>query len=225
MIWVVLIVLGIAVLVLPGWWVKRVLRKYSAPEDRYENTGRQMAQLLLEDAGLSSVGIEATEQGDHYDPRDKTVRLSKQVYACRSLTAVTIAAHEVGHAIQDATGYRPLRIRTQMAIGASWLSRIASWVFLVGPVLGILTRNPAVFGVSLVVGLGSIGLSTVLHLVTLPVELDASFGRALPMLQRGNHLYDVDIPHAQRILKAAAYTYVAQALISLATAWRWMRIR
>lgn len=225
MFWLVVLLIAVAVLVLPGWWVKRILGKYATPEDRYETSGRQMAHRLLKEAGLRDVVVERTEQGDHYDPRDKAVRLSPMVFDSCSLTAVTVAAHEVGHAIQDATGYRPLRMRTGMAVGARWLSKGASVVFIVGPLLAIAARNPMVFGLTLAIGVGSIVVSTLLHLVTLPVELDASFGRALPLLRKGGHLHAVDIPHAHRILKAAAFTYVAQALISLATAWRWMRIR
>ena len=109
-----LIIFSIVLLILvgPSLWVKGTIKKYSQPDDRYSFTGAVFAGKLLKALNLEDVKIESTEIGDHYDPIAKTVRLTVDKHDSKSLTAITIAAHEVGHAHQDATGYRPLKLRT-----------------------------------------------------------------------------------------------------------------
>ena len=101
---VILIVLLLALIVGPGLWVKAIMKRYSRPADRYPWSGSELARRLLDSLGLHHVGTETSDVGDHYDPENKVVRLTPQNYEDRSLTAVTIAAHEVGHALQDAQG-------------------------------------------------------------------------------------------------------------------------
>jgi uncharacterized protein len=207
----------------PGWWVRRTLQKYSQPADRYQGTGGELARHLLNERGLHDVAVEATEQGDHYDPEARAVRLSEDNYHSRSLTAVTVAAHEVGHAIQHAEGYTPLRLRGELVRWAAGGQRLGAYMMLAIPVITIITRHPAPGLMFLLAGLLSMGLAAIVHFVTLPTELDASFGRALPILRDGGYLYETDYRHAHRILKAAAYTYVAQSLMSLLNIWAWLR--
>lgn len=207
----------------PGWWVRRTLQKYSQPADRYQGTGGELARHLLNERGLHDVAVEATEQGDHYDPEARAVRLSEGNYNSRSLTAVTVAAHEVGHAIQHAEGYTPLRLRGELVRWAAGGQRLGAYMMLAIPVITIITRHPAPGLMFLLAGLLSMGLAAIVHFVTLPTELDASFGRALPILRDGGYLYETDYRHAHRILKAAAYTYVAQSLMSLLNIWAWLR--
>jgi Zn-dependent membrane protease YugP len=207
----------------PGWWVRRTMQKYSQPADRYEGTGGELARHLLNERGMHDVSVEATEQGDHYDPEARAVRLSDANYHGRSLTAVTVAAHEVGHAIQHHEGYTPLRLRGELVRWATGGQRLGAFMMLAIPVITIITRHPAPGLVFLLAGLLSMGLAALVHFVTLPTELDASFGRALPILRDGGYLHDADYPHAERILKAAAYTYVAQSLMSLLNVWAWLR--
>ncbi|MEM9304822.1 MAG: zinc metallopeptidase [Pseudomonadota bacterium] len=222
--WLLLVILLLAVMFLPSWWVRHVMRKYAQPEDRYEGTGAQLARSLLDRLGMEHVGVEETGQGDHYDPTEKMVRLSPDHFNGHSLTAVTVAAHEVGHAIQDFDGYRPLDVRTKLAVMGSGLSRVASLMVIAGPLAALLLRQPALSWVGLALGAGGILFAALLHLITLPVEFDASFGRAMPLLEKGKLLHENDYPHARKILRAAAMTYVAQALIGIATAWRWLRL-
>ena len=104
----------LSIVFLPGIWVQRVLARYSQPDDRYSGSGAQLARHLLDKNGLQSVKVEETKEGDHYDPNDKAVRLTPDKYAGHSLTAITVAAHEVGHAVQDKEGYKPLKYRSHL---------------------------------------------------------------------------------------------------------------
>jgi Zn-dependent membrane protease YugP len=215
---VLLIVFG------PGIWVKRVLTRYSTPENRYSGTGADLARHLLDENSLQHVKVEKTEAGDHYDPDDKAVRLTEDKFDGRSLTAITVAAHEVGHAIQDQEGYRPLRIRGVLVRGMQKFEKLGAAILMVSPFIGILTRIPSLGIVMFLGGMLTLASSTLVHFVTLPTEFDASFGRALPMLKKHNILHEADTAHANRILKAAAYTYVSASLMSLLNIARWMAI-
>jgi uncharacterized protein len=206
-----------------GWWVRRTMEKYSQPADRYDGTGGQLARHLLDRHGLHDVLVEPTEKGDHYDLQARVVRLSPGNYQGRSLTAITVAAHEVGHAIQHAEGYSPLQMREGLVRVAAVGQRLGAMMMLATPFVAALARHPAPGVVFIIAGLLSMGLAAVVHLITLPTEFDASFGRALPMLRKGGYLHRVDEPHAERILKAAAYTYIAQSLMSLLNIWAWLR--
>lgn len=220
----VLLVLLLGLALLPGLWVRRVIGRYAEPADRYPGTGGELARHLLDRLGLQHVGVEATGQGDHYDPADRMVRLTPDKLDGRSLTAITVAAHEVGHAHQHATGYPPLAWRTRLvhlAQPAEWLG--ASLVML-SPAAVAATRSPAIGALLLFAGLAGMLLTVLVHLVTLPVELDASFRRALPMLDHGGYLKEGDHPHARRLLRAAAWTYVGASLMSLLSISRWIAI-
>lgn len=217
-----LIILG--VVFLPGIWVQRVLTRYSSPDDRYSGTGAQLARHLLDKYGMQSVKVEETKEGDHYDPNDKAVRLSPDKYAGRSLTAITVAAHEVGHAIQDHEGYKPLKYRSRLVRTARKFEKLGAGILMISPFLGAITRVPGLGVVMFLGGLMTLGTSTLVHLVTLPTEIDASFNRALPLLEKENILKTVDKRHARQILKAAALTYVSASLMSLLNIARWFAI-
>lgn len=208
----------------PGMWVKHVLATYATPADRYRGSGAELARFLLDKQGLDGVGVEQTGLGDHYDPAAKVVRLSADNYQGRSLTAITVAAHEVGHAVQDHTNYAPLRLRHRLVAMLRPVERFGAGVLMASPFIGALTRAPSLGMLMFVGGLLSLGTSTLVHLVTLPTELDASFRRALPLLDRHAVLAPADRPHARRILKAAAFTYVAASLMSLLNVARWWAI-
>ncbi len=208
----------------PGIWVGRVINRYSTPADRYPGTGAELARLLLDRNGLNGVRVEETEQGDHYDPRDKTVRLTPDKFAGRSLTAITVAAHEVGHALQDHTGYGPLVLRTRLVQVIEPIQKIGAGVLMISPFIAAITRAPGLSVIAFLAGMATLLSSTVVHFVTLPTELDASFARALPMLEKEEILKEVDKPHARRLLKAAALTYVSASLTSLLNIARWWAI-
>jgi hypothetical protein len=222
-----LVVLGLILLVAifgPSLWVGAVMRRYSLPRDRYAQSGSEAARALLDAQGLKQIAVEMTDRGDHYDPVAKAVRLSPQNFKDRSLTALTVAAHEVGHAIQDSTGYRPLQLRTGLVRLTHPIQRIGAAALMLSPFVVMLTRAPAIGRLSFIVGLATLAIGIVVHALTLPTELDASFGRALPLIRRHALLRDEDIPRAHTLLTAAALTYVSGALQSLLNIARWWAI-
>jgi len=214
----------LAIIFGPGIWVQRVLAKYAEPADRYSGTGAQLARHLLNKNGLESVKVEQTKEGDHYDPTQKAVRLTPDKFDGHSLTAITVAAHEVGHALQDRDDYGPLKLRTRLVKAMRNVERLGAGILMVSPFIGALTRVPSLGIFMFLGGLLTLGSSTLIHLVTLPTEFDASFNRALPILDNENILKTSDRRHARRILKAAAYTYVSASLMSLLNIARWWAI-
>lgn len=223
--YIVVFLLIIAVVVFgPGLWVRRVLERYSQPADRYAGTGAQLARHLLNKNGLEAVVVERTTQGDHYDPEDKAVRLTDDKFDGKSLTAITVAAHEVGHAVQDHQGYAPLRIRSKLVRGSRYVEKLGAGVLLISPFMGAITRAPGLSLLMFGAGMMTLGTSILIHMATLPTEFDASFARALPMLDEHRILKSADRPHARRLLRAAALTYVAASLMSLLNIARWWAI-
>ena len=221
----VLIILAVLALVLgPGLWVRRVMHKYARPADRYERTGGEVARQLLDSAGLHGVVMEKTDRGDHYDPIARAVRLGPDNFDGRSLTAVTVAAHEVGHAMQDAGGYGPLHWRTRLVRWVSPIEKLGAGMMMAAPFMVLATRAPIMGLLTIGGGLLTRGAGALVHAVTLPTEFDASFNRALPLLAKNAVLHDGDERHARKILKAAAMTYVAASLMSLLNIARWWAI-
>lgn len=202
------------------------MEKYRKPADRYrsQGSGGELARHLLDRFGLNDVEVEETSAGDHYDPVAKAVRLTPDNYAGYSLTAVTVAAHEVGHAIQDSRGESLFLARQRLVKTAMVGERIAGMMLVAAPLVLMLTRLPQAGALTIIIGVVSMALSTLVHLMTLPVEFDASYSKALPILKEGDYLHDGDLEHAEKILKAAALTYVAASLTSLLNLGRWVAV-
>jgi len=219
-----LITLGLLLFLGPSMWVKSVMARYSVPKNRYPKTGAEVARELLDALSLQHVRTEMTDAGDHYDPAEKAVRLSRANFEGRSLTAVAVAAHEVGHALQDAAGFAPLRWRTRLVRWVSPIERVGAGMLMIAPFSVALTRAPMVGFFTLLGGFLTLASGVVVHALTLPTELDASFVRALPLLKRRRLLRDEDLPRARKLLAAAALTYVAVALQSLLNIARWWAI-
>jgi Zn-dependent membrane protease YugP len=222
-----LIILALLLVVIfgPQLWARQVLRANAKERDDIEGTGAEFARHLLDNAHLAGYGVEKAHPnvGDHFDPTSRMVRLSELHHDHRSLSAIVVAAHEVGHAIQDHIGYPPLKIRTRLALAAGIAQKIASFALIAMPVVALLTRIPAAGVAVLLLGIGVMLIPVLIHLVTLPVEFDASFKRALPILKMG-YLSSEDLPKAKRILTACALTYLSSSLASLLNLWRWMKI-
>lgn len=224
MIYLVLLLIVLAVIFVPQVWVQQVLTRYNRePESNFPGTGGELARHLLARFGLDSVGVETTETGDHYDPQARCVRLTADKFDGRTLTAITVAAHECGHALQHAGGEPMFLLRSKLAVTAVWATRLGSFLIFAAPMLGLLARAPSPALLSVLGGFLVMGFGVVVQLVTLPVELDASFRKALPVLEAG-YLEPQQVPAARRILRAAAWTYVAASLASLLNFWRWMAI-
>jgi len=223
----VLFVLGTIVLLTiifgPSVWAKAVLARHGQDRPDFPGTGGELARHLLDESRLEGIKVEATSDGDHYHPLEKAVRLQRQHHEGRSLSAVVVAAHEVGHALQDRDNYAPLRNRTLLVSYTQHFQRIGAIVLFLAPILTAITRAPGLGLMQVVAGILLISISVVVHLFTLPVEFDASFNRALPILERGGYLPRADLPAARRILKACALTYVASSLASLLNLWAWIR--
>ena len=226
MFWIVILLIVAICVFLPSLWVKHVMEKYRQPADRYRSrgSGGELARHLLDRFGLSDVGVEETSVGDHYDPVAKTVRLTPDNYTGYSLTAVTVAAHEVGHAIQDSRGESLFLARQKLVKAAVIGERIAGVMLVAAPLVLMLTRLPQAGALTIMIGVVSMALGALVHLMTLPVEFDASYGKALPILKEGDYLHDGDLEHAEKILKAAALTYVAASLASLLNLGRWITV-
>jgi len=221
---IVAVLVLLAVLWGPQLWVQQVLRRYHRePEANFPGSGGELARHLLDRFGLDEVKVEVTDRGDHYDPEQRAVRLSQDKLDGRTLTAITVAAHEVGHALQHAAGESWFHWRHRLAVVAVWGQRGGSLLMLLTPVVALLLRLPAPAMLTFLAGFLMMGLGVVVQLVTLPVELDASFRKALPLLEDG-YLTPAQQPAARRILRAAAWTYVAGSLASLLNLWAWLRV-
>lgn len=205
------IFIGIALL---SWAVSGLLnhriKKYS--KVYLPLTGREVAEKMLRDNGITDVAVTCTEGHltDHYNPQNKTVNLSEAVYSSNSVAAAAVAAHECGHAIQHACAYTPLKIRSALVPAVSFASRWITWILL-GGILMIET-----FPELLLIGVILYGLTTLFAFVTLPVEINAST-RAIAWLETACITDRETTPMASSALRSAAYTYVVAALSSLGT--------
>jgi Zn-dependent membrane protease YugP len=174
----------------------------------------QLAHRLLEEHGAGDVQVEAVQGSlvDHYDPRSRVLRLSSDVYQSRSIAALGVAAHEAGHALQHAQGYGPIHFRAALVPVANIGSRLGFILFFIGALLSY--AAPVLGHWVLIAGMGLFSFFVVFTLVTLPVEFDAS-RRAILALEQGGYLDAEELVGARRVLRAAAYTYVAAALSAI----------
>ena len=225
MIILLIVLIVLAVVFGPQWWAQYTFKRYATPRNDIPGSGAELARHLLDQLAMTQVKVEQTQDhGDHYDPVAKAVRLGPNNFNDNSLTAITVAAHEVGHAIQDHRNEPMLAWRGKLVGLANRVQRLGAGLLLLIPIIALLTRSPLLDLLFFVAGIASLGVATLVHLVTLPVEIDASFNKALPILFKGNYIDKKDRPAARRILKAAALTYVAASLASLLNLWRWIAI-
>ena len=223
MIYLLIIPVIIAVIYGPHLWARYIMNRYNRRE-YFSGNGMELARLALAKMDLNHVGVEPTAIGDHYNPETKVVSLTEANCGRRTLTAVVVAAHEVGHAIQDHTEYLPLKTRTRMIGTAAKIEKIGAGFMMAVPLIALVTRVPAAGFLMFLGGIATLCIPLLVHLVTLPTEFDASFNRALPLLASGEYIPREDLPAAKKILLACALTYVANALVGLLNVWRWIRI-
>lgn len=221
-----IIVAALAVLVyVPSFWVRQVMSRYSQEMPELPGTGGELARHLIKRYKLDGIKVEETDpQRDHFDPGAQTVRLSPDNYNGKSLTAIAVAAHEVGHAIQFHRKEKIFELRKRYLPTAHALSKIGVAIMLAFPLIAVVLRSPfavgIVIGLSLLLQLGG----ALAYLIILPEEWDASFNKALPVLVEGEYLKDEQLPAIRKILKAAALTYFAAALANVLNVGRWFMI-
>ena len=207
----ILVVIGAVICMIASARVKGTFNKYSQLRSMSGMNGAQVAQRVLQAAGIYDVQVRHVSGSltDHYDPRTKTVNLSDPVYNATSVAALGVAAHECGHAIQHAKSYAPLSIRSALVPIANFGSMLAWPVILIG-----LLFNTRSSGLIIDIGILLFSAAVLFQLVTLPVEFDAS-RRALVMLRTQGILADDELKYTRRVLKSAALTYVASAAAAI----------
>lgn len=206
-----LVVLGMIICLVASARMKSTFNKYSRVRSHNGLTGREAAEQVLRGAGIHDVRVEHISGNltDHYDPRDKVLRLSDATYNSSSVAAVGVAAHECGHAIQHATGYIPLRMRASLVPIANFGSMIAWPLIFIG--LFFTSNSSSMF---LNLGIIAFSLAVLFQIVTLPVEFNAS-NRAVQILGSSGMLYENELEDTKKVLTAAALTYVAGAAASI----------
>ncbi|MCX6640207.1 MAG: zinc metallopeptidase [bacterium] len=200
--------------------VKSTFKTYSRVSSSRGFTGEQVARRLLDMRGLGDVPVEVVkgELSDHYDPRKRKLALSESVFGSTSVAALGVAAHETGHALQHADAYGPLALRSSIVPVASFGSFLALPLFFIG----FIFSNSVAWLMD--VGIIFFAVAVVFSLITLPVEFNAS-SRALVLLREGGYLNDQEIPHAKKVLDAAAWTYVAAATMAISQLVRLLILR
>ncbi len=192
--------------------LQSVFKKYSRVMFAGGLTGKDVAEKMLRDHGITDVKVVSTRGHltDHYNPATRTVNLSESVYASNSIAAAAVAAHECGHAVQHAYGYAPLRMRSALVPVIQFSSGISTWIVILGIVL--METSPAIFWV----GIAMIAASALFSIITLPVEYNAS-ARALAWLEGSGTLSSEQMEGASTSLRWAARTYLVSALSAIAT--------
>ncbi len=207
---IVIAVLGFAVQAK----LKSVFAKYSKVASPNGMSGREAAEKMLRDNNIHNVRVVSVggHLTDHFDPRNMTVNLSESVYSSRSVSAIAVACHECGHAVQHATAYAPLVMRSQLVPVVSFSSRMATWVIIAGMLLISSGIGEAICWV----GIGMIAMSAIFSIVTLPVEYNAS-SRALAWLEQSGTARGAELKQAKEALSWAARTYLVAAISAVAT--------
>jgi len=204
---------AVAIAIYAQYKVKSAYNKYSDIKSKSGFTGADIAQKLLKNNNINDVQVKRIEGdlNDHYDPKEKVLNLSDGVYGSNSLAAIGIAAHEAGHAIQDYDNYKPLSIRAKLVPAAN----IGSQAGLPLAIFGFFLQSQIMIGIGFVVFLAAVFF----QIVTLPVEFNAS-NRAIQQLNQNSYLDSNELQGAKKVLRAAAFTYVAATLVAFANLLR-----
>ena len=177
-------------------------------------TGKELGLKLLKENKLENVLIEPIKQVDHYNPLEKKVRISEEKLNKKSITSIAVVAHEIGHAIQDKENYKPLLLRQKLIEKTIIFQRVGSFLLIIGlPSIFAITKSPFITFLAAILIMGCLSTNVVIHLITLPVEFDASFKRALPILQK--YVPNENMRQCRSVLRAAAFTYLAQSIVSI----------
>ena len=206
--------------ILPMAWLNYVFKKNDTILINMPFNGLEFGETILNEIGLNDVKIEKSLTVDHYDLSEKKVKVTEDRLSKKSLTAISIVCHEIGHAIQHKQKYKPLEQRTTLVKNTAWISQLGSVLLMVGVPTILATGSYNLIKVCLLLVLLSLLIGVVVHLITLEVELDASFNKALPIIK--NKVPSEYHSACESILKAAAFTYVigvVRNFISLRFIW------
>ena len=211
------------IFVLPKIWLNRALKRNDEILESMPFTGLEFGELLLKENSLDGVKITHTDMGDHYDLENQEVRVLEERLNKKSITAISIVTHEIGHAIQHKEKYTPLEQRTKLVKNTSWISKLGRGVLYSGLPIILATGSSGLIKICLFIVFLSVIISALVHLITLDVEMDASFNRALPILRE--KIPEEYLIGCRSLLKAAAFTYVIGSLTSfLSLRYLWILI-
>ena len=176
-------------------------------------TGKELGKKILEDQNITNVSINSIKQLDHYNPIEKKIHISEDKIDKKSITSISVVTHEIGHAIQDKENYKPLKLRQTLIEKTYVLQRIGSFLLIIGlPSIFAFTKNPFITFLAGIMIMGCLSTNVLIHLITLPVELDAS-KKALNILKK--YVPNKNLKQCKSVLRAAALTYLAQSIISI----------
>jgi len=212
--YMIILAIGFVLSAGASFWTKSAVKKWSQVPTSRGMTGAQVAEAILDAEGIRDVNVEQVGGflSDHYDPRSRTLRLSPDIYGGRSISAAGIAAHEVGHALQHAQGYLPMRMRQAMVPVANIGTNVGIWMVIIGMMIGL--TGLSTLGVVVFAGF------VLFTIVTLPVEFDASL-RARKVLQKHSLLGPQELAGVSKVLTAAAATYLAAAVSAILQLLYW----
>ena len=197
----------------PIVWFNFVFKKNNKFLDKMPFNGLEFGEQIIKEKDLNDVLIEGTLEGDHYDTNEKKVKVKQDRLDNKSITAISVVCHEIGHAIQHHEGYKPLKKRQILVKNTAWISKLGGGIFYIGLPTLFATGSLPLIRICLILVILTIIINVIIHLVTLDVEIDASFNRALPILKEKvpSHYHE----ECRAVLRAAAYTYVISALQSI----------
>ena len=205
----------------PRLWANYVLKQHNREDEDFPGTASELARELLDHHQLQRVKVESTDIGDHYDREAKAVRLSRDKYDRKTLSAVTTAAHEVAHALQDAGDYGPFVARSHLVRLAKITGEVGTVILLAAPMVALISHRAVPPALIATTAFSMLGVGVAAQVVSLPSEFDASFGRALPLLQQ-RYVGPRQSKEARKILLACSMTYVASSLVSVLNFWPWL---
>ncbi len=221
------ILVGFAVLLLvfgPQLWVRYVLWRHSRTIEQMPGTGGELAEHLIERFELDGVKVVRVGKGqNYYSPDEKVVGLSPDVHDARSLTAVAVAAHEVGHAIQFCRQDPVSKLRERYLRAARIVERFGNALLWFVALMTFVVKAPQMLYLAGIIGVGTMLVTVLMYVAILPEEFDASFNKALPILEQG-YVPEAKLPAIRQVLRACALTYVAAALVNVLNLWRWFRV-
>lgn len=223
MLFLILAAVLAALVYLPSVWVRHVMSKNGKELNDLPGTGGELAEHLIKRFELSGIKVEEAEPfRDHFDPQEQAVRLSPDNFNGKSLTAIAVATHEVGHAIQFHRKEKIFELRKKYLPIAHVLNRAGIAIMWSFPVLGLILRSPSAMGIAVGCSLLLQLIGALAYLIILPEEWDASFNKAFPILMEGEYVAEDQLPNIRNVLKAAAITYFASALANVLNIGRWL---